>query len=170
MSDPWFVIKLEAGKSQLALKTLRRLSIKFAYPERRTRVPRKPDIVEPIIPGYALVSFDPVQRIKMAFPSGTHYMHWSQFSEFPGVVKIFHDYAKPLAIAERYVENILIDASDPVKGYDIGRQVRILEGPFTSFMALVQAIDTDKGLVRVCADIFGRSNMLDYNPESLELV
>ncbi len=170
MSNPWFVLKLQANKSQLALKTLKRLEIKFAYPERRTRVPRRPDLVEPIIPGYALVSFDPSQRIRMTFPNGNHYMHWTQFQYFPGVANLFHDHTKPLSIAERYINDMILDVDDPICGYQIGKQVRIMEGPFKNFMAIVKSIDDVNGLISVSGSIFGRDYTTDYTPENLEIV
>ena len=45
--------------------------------------------------------------------------------------------------------------------FSIGERVRIKVGPFQSFTARIVAIDTQKGILQVKVDIFGRSQPVE---------
>ena len=54
--------------------------------------------------------------------------------------------------------------------YDIGDQVKVLEGPFASFNGLVEELDFDKQKVKVSVSIFGRATPVELGFEEVELV
>lgn len=45
--------------------------------------------------------------------------------------------------------------------FSIGERVRIKVGPFQSFPARIVAIDTQKGILKVKVDIFGRTQPVE---------
>ena len=49
-----------------------------------------------------------------------------------------------------------------------GDQIKIREGPFESFEGTVEAIDQDRGIVKVIVEIFGRSTPLDIEYWQIE--
>ncbi len=85
---------------------------------------------------------------------------------------------KPQAISDkeaaRYFGGVAEAKASPKKevsvDYEIGDQVKVLEGPFASFNGLVEELDFDKTKVKVSVSIFGRATPVELDFEQVELV
>ena len=162
----WFVFKL--SDAALAVATFERLNLKFSYPIRRTRVPRKPDVVEPLLRNYSLVTFDPDYDIPLEFESGTRYVPWPVLINLPGVARIFHDGVDPLPIRGP-IPPELLGLTENVVSYVSrflpGDRAPILSGPFAGLLALVT--EAGEGSVTAQVSIFGRSCAAEFLEENL---
>jgi transcription termination/antitermination protein NusG len=54
--------------------------------------------------------------------------------------------------------------------FDIGDNVKVLEGPFASFNGLVEELDFDRSRVKVAVSIFGRATPVELEFEQVERV
>lgn len=54
--------------------------------------------------------------------------------------------------------------------FDIGDNVKVLEGPFASFNGLVEELDYDRSRVKVAVSIFGRATPVELEFEQVERV
>jgi transcriptional antiterminator NusG len=96
----------------------------------------------------------------------------------PKVTGFLGNNSKPQAISEkeaaRYFGGMEEAKSAPKKqvsvAYEIGDQVKVLDGPFASFNGTVEELDFDKNRVKVSVSIFGRATNFDLDFEQVELV
>jgi transcriptional antiterminator NusG len=96
----------------------------------------------------------------------------------PKVTGFLGSGAKPQPISEReaarYFGGVAEAKATPKSqvhvDYEIGDQVKVLEGPFASFNGLVEELDFDKQKVKVSVSIFGRATPVELDFEQVELV
>jgi transcriptional antiterminator NusG len=53
------------------------------------------------------------------------------------------------------------DAVKPKIAFSLGDTVRVADGPFESQTGVVEEIDSERGILRVAVNIFGRSTPVD---------
>lgn len=101
-----------------------------------------------VFPGYVLV------QMKMNDNS------WYVVRNTPGVTSFVGHGNKPTPLEEDEVKAILKqmeqEAPKVKVSYQVGQAVKITDGPFTDFEGIVDAIDHERGRVRVLVSFFGR--------------
>ncbi len=97
----------------------------------------------------------------------------------PKVTGFLGPNGKPQPISEAEAARILstkeeMAAAAPSKkiqvDYDIGDQVKVLDGPFASFNGVVEELDFDRSRVKVSVSIFGRATPVELEFEQVERV
>ncbi len=75
--------------------------------------------------------------------------------------------ARPTPLADDEVNRILREMDTaPARinvGFEPGESVRVIDGPFTDFVGLVDEINLDKGKVRVMLSMFGRDTPVELD-------
>lgn len=81
---------------------------------------------------------------------------------------------RPAPISQKEVDRILervetsVDKPRPKVMYEPGEMVRVTEGPFTDFEAVLERVDYDRNKLQVSVLIFGRSTPVDLEFTQVE--
>ncbi len=82
--------------------------------------------------------------------------------------------AKPMIravpLSEEEVLQLGIEKHEIEVPYAVGDNVRIMDGPLTSFMGRVDALDVEDNSVRVMVSMFGRETPVELELDQVELV
>ena len=103
-------------------------------------------------PGYVL--------IKMVMTDDTGYV----VRNTRGVTGFVGPGSKPVPLTESEVYKMGVESRVVEVSYDVGDQVRIIDGPLEDFVGIVDELDADKNYVKVTISMFGRET-----PVELEL-
>ena len=80
----------------------------------------------------------------------------------------------PSPISEAEAQRILyqvqegVERPKPSVTFEIGEQVRVADGPFTSFNALVEDVDEERARLKVAVSIFGRATPVELEYGQVE--
>ncbi|MBQ8481197.1 MAG: transcription termination/antitermination protein NusG [Alphaproteobacteria bacterium] len=169
MSARWYVVNVYSGsekkvaeslREQIVLKNMQdRISDVFVPTENVVEIKKgkKVDTERKFFPGYILV------RMEMSDET------WLVVKSTPRVSGFLGSRNKPQAISDAEVEKIMNQIKEGIEHpqtnitYEVGEQVRVNDGPFASFVGVVEEVDTEKSRLKVSVSIFGR-----YTPVELE--
>jgi len=109
-----------------------------------------------VYPGYVMV--------EMAMDDDA----WYVVRNTPGVTSFVGSGNKPVPLQEHEVRGIQkqIKAEAPSKvavEYEIGENVRVVDGPFTDFHGKVVEINVEKGKLKVLVNMFGRETPVELD-------
>lgn len=169
MAARWYVVNVYSGSEKKVAESIREQAILKKMEDRilevlvpteqvvEIRKGAKVNAEHKFFPGYILV--------KMEMNEDT----WHVVKDTPRVSGFLGSHNKPQAITEKEVQRIMAQIEEGIERpttqiyFEVGEQIRVTDGPFASFVGVVEEVDTEKSRLKVSVSIFGR-----YTPVELE--
>ena len=113
-------------------------------------------------PGYILVNMELTDAA------------WSVVQSQPRVTGFLGGKGRPVPITNAEAERLIKQMDEGVErprstlSFDVGEEVRVIEGPFESFNGVVEEADDEKERLKVSVSIFGRSTPVELEYSQVE--
>ena len=113
-------------------------------------------VTRKVFPGYVL--------IKMIMTDDT----WYVIRNTTGVTGFVGPGSKPVPLSEDEVEALGVDTKEIVINFAVGDSVKIVKGPFSNQIGIIDEIDFSTGKINVSVVMFGRKTVLELESDQLE--
>ena len=76
----------------------------------------------------------------------------------------------PIPLTDDEVYDMGVEKREIVVNYNVGDEVRILDGPLSSFTGVVESIEVEKNSVSVIVSMFGRETPVEFELDQVEVI
>ena len=167
MAKRWYVIHVYSGFEKKVAEAVREQAEQLGMTDliEQVLVPteeviemrrgQKVNAERKFFPGYVLVKMDLTD------------MTWHMIKNTPKVTGFLGGQMKPSPISESEAQRILDQVKEGVERpkssivFEVGEQVRVTDGPFESFVGMVEEVDPERTRLKVSVSIFGRSTPVE---------
>lgn len=169
MAQNWYIIHVYSGFEYKVKQNLEERISACAHPEKFGEVVVPSEQVVELIKGKRKTSdrkfYPGYIMLRMELDEET----WHLVKNTAKVTGFLGGRDRPVAITEEEAEQILArmeagqQKPQPKFYFDIGEEVRVIDGPFTNFNGTVEEVNPEKGKLKVLVTIFGRSTPVELD-------
>ena len=164
MSKEWFILQFKPNSHHLATKNLTQQGFEVFLPLHDTtsrKLSRFINTSKPLFPGYMFIRFNRAES------------KWHKINSTYGVSRLITFNSTLKSIPTNIVDSLMkrYDSSGkllPIKKLKKGDQVKVLKGPFASFVATVEKYEDDQR-VWILMDLMGRKSKIQTATDYLQL-
>jgi len=175
MAHRWYVVHVYSGNENKVAESIIDKARKNGLEEKfeqvlvpthevmEVRRGKKVATEKKFFPGYVLV--------KMVLDDDA----WHMVQNLPKVTGFLGSKGRPCPISQK-AERLMHQVEEGVNAgrdglmFDVGEQVRVCDGPFSSFNGIVEEVDDEKARLKVTVSIFGRATPVDLDFTQVEKI
>ena len=175
MAHQWYAIQTYAGSERAVKRAIEQMAIDYALESRieQVVVPTE-EVIEvkngekkiterSLYSGYVFANIDLDTSL------------WHRIQSLPKVSRFIGEQKTPTPLTKKDIEVILEKMEHkapprPKVDFDQGEMVRITEGPFANFTAVVEEYDLDHGKLKLNVSIFGRNTPVEILYSQVEKI
>lgn len=176
MAKRWYVVHVFSGSEKKMAQAIQEQALSHGLDDQiedvlvpteevvEVRRGTKVQAERKFFPGYILV--------KMELTDSA----WSLVQSQSRVTGFLGGKGRPVPITNAEAERLLKQMDEGVErpaatiSFDVGEEVRVIDGPFESFNGLVEEADDEKARLKVTVSIFGRSTPVELEYSQVEKI
>lgn len=176
MAARWYVVHVYSGSEKKVAESIKEQAVLKKMDDRifdvmvptenviEVRKGAKVNSEHKFFPGYVLVKMEMSDEC------------WHVIKNTPRVTGFLGSRNKPQPISEAEAQRIMhqvqegIERPQTVVNFEAGEQIRVIDGPFSSFVGLVEDVDAEKSRLKVSVSIFGRSTPVELEFSQVEKI
>ncbi len=175
MAHQWYAIQTYAGSERAVKRAIEQMAKDYALEDK---------IAEVVVPTEEVIEVKNGEKriTERSLYSGYVFANidldnalWHKIQSLPKVARFIGEQKRPTPLTQKDIEVILekMEKKAPPRpkiDFEKGEMVRITEGPFANFTAVVEEYDVDHGKLKLNVSIFGRNTPVEMLYSQVEKI
>ena len=170
----WYVLHVYSGSEQRVADTIKENAVKQGLDEQigdimipmeevmEVKKGKRVTSERKFFPGYILINMEMNDNA------------WHLVKSIPKVTDFLGGGKKPVPMTDKEAEHLIKQVEEGVErpksalSFEIGEEIKVMDGPFASFTGSVEEVDEDKQKLKVTVSIFGRATPVELDYTQVE--